>query len=650
MCGIAGIWGSDEGVEAAVGRMLDAIVHRGPDGQGTLTFPGGAAGMVRLALVDLSPKGQQPMWSPDGKVAILFNGEVYNFREHREALSARGWQFHSSTDTEVVLALYLEHGERFVEMLRGMYALAVFDFRDRGLDAPPKLVLVRGPFGIKPLYVAQPSGARGPVVFGSELKALLASGLVRREVSAEGLQDFLTYGFVLQPHTMIAGVRMVMPGTIEVFEPARPSTARAFYCIPPAAPRVERLEEAAERLRAVLDESVRLHAFADAKVGAFLSGGVDSAVVVALMKRHVPDLSTFTLRFPEVQGQDEAAEARETAAALGTRHFDGVVTGSDVRASLPRFAHDLDQPSVDGFNTWLVSKVAAEHVKGVLSGLGGDEWFAGYPVTARMAQLGHGARGLALGVAGRAAQRVAPLLPRARLRHRADSLAARADGLSTWLQLHRVFSEDQARALSSRSTPPSEAFTDRVPSLEGRVIDESAVGLSCLLDAEVYMGSQLLRDADATSMGWSLELRVPFVDLEVAAFSRSCADDLKLDVEGGRVKQKRVLLEAARGLIPPEIERRKKRGFSLPFADWMRGPAADLVEEALDPSTLRRRGLIDPGALSELRREGGARFLWPQAWSLLILEQWCQQVLDAPLPRDVSLPGSSPARRGAATA
>ncbi len=234
MCGIAGIWNlrDDHKAEGAVGAMLDAIGHRGPDGRGTLTYAGGAAGMVRLALVDLSDRGQQPLWSADRRVAIVFNGEIYNFRAERERLESSGVAFRTTTDTEVILNLYLERGLDFVDRLRGMYALAIFDWRETSLAGAPVMVLARGPLGIKPLYVATAGDDPNAVVFASEIRGLLASGLVERRVDRGGLADYLAHGFVMQPRTIISGVRMLDCGTLERYVPGRPVERRQFWRIP----------------------------------------------------------------------------------------------------------------------------------------------------------------------------------------------------------------------------------------------------------------------------------------------------------------------------------------------------------------------------------------------------------------------------------
>ena len=328
MCGIAGIWSSSAAEpEAQVRAMLGAMSHRGPDGSGKMAWPGGAAGMVRLALVDLSERGQQPLWSPDGRVAILFNGEMYNFRAERRRLEGE-FPFRSSTDSEVVLALYLERGPAFVEVLRGMFALAILDWREAGEDGPPKLLLARDRFGIKPLYVAE--SADGGITFASEIKGLLASGRVAPELDPEGVASFLRHGFLVQPRCIVRGVRMLGAGTVEIHAVGQPAKRERFGQLPPAQARVESLSEAAKRLRAVLEESVALHAFADAPVGAFLSGGVDSTGIVALMLRHLPRLRTYSLGWADGGAADETAEAEATARRLGCEHTSVLVQGREV--------------------------------------------------------------------------------------------------------------------------------------------------------------------------------------------------------------------------------------------------------------------------------------------------------------------------------
>jgi asparagine synthase (glutamine-hydrolysing) len=620
MCGIAGAWGVPE-AGPTVARMLDAMAHRGPDGRGTLEFPGGAAGMVRLALVDLSQRGQQPIWSPDGKVAILYNGEVYDHQRERERLRTLGHGFSTTTDTEVVLAQYLEHGLGFAERLRGMFALAIFDFRHSSAGERPRIVLARDPFGMKPLYIAE----RGTVtLFASELKALVTADARCLTLDREALADYLAHGFVAQPRTILERVRLLEPGTIELHGGDYPPRAERFWRMPSYTAVPETLDTAAQRLRATLEESVRLHSFADARVGVFLSGGVDSAVIFGLMHRHVADLRSFTLRLPDSPFGDESAAAVETA-----HHFDRTttlveVTGSDVSRVLPAFARDLDQPSTDGLNTWLISRAAAAEIKGALSGLGGDEWFGGYAVSQRM-RWPVGARARTLAATGSAAsilESMVGLRAPARLRR----LASRRSPTAEWLNTHRVFPWAVARRLAGLPAHPRneaatlESLLERAHS-EWR--SETALGLACLLDVRFYMGSQLLRDSDAVTMAHSLELRLPLVDIQIADFSRSCDERHKLGGQPPAPPGKRVLLRAMEDVLPRAVARRKKRGFSLPIAHWLRTDLSGWVDETCGPDGVGQRGIVDRDMVAKLYSlRADSSVLYRGLWALLLLELW----------------------------
>jgi asparagine synthase (glutamine-hydrolysing) len=648
MCGIAGIWNCRPGFEAdaAVASMLDAMQHRGPDGRGTFAFDGGAAGMVRLALVDLSPRGMQPIWSADRRVAVLFNGEIYNFRAERERLSRSGVAFHTGTDTEVILQLYLEDGENFVDRLRGMFAVAVFDWRNTSAGALPVLTLVRGPLGIKPLYIAVPDHDSQAVAFSSEVRGLLAGGIVARRVDPDGLADFLACGYVVQPRTIISGVRMLEAGWLERYSPGKPVCRRQFWRTPRYQPRHETLDESAARLRGVLEESIALHAFADAPVGAFLSGGVDSTGIVGLMRKHVADLRTYTLAYPDAPQRDESEYAIETAARFDCRNTVVEVRGSEMPEVLPEFARAMDQPSSDGLNTWLVSRAAAHDVKAVLSGVGGDEWFSGYPVTRRMAYYAVHPMGRVKALAGNVAALLTDMLPEGKIRQRAYNLATRKSSLSTWLHAHSVFRHDQALRMvgrSSNSFGQIEQFDDQLSKLRSDFVRETPIGLACLLDFGFYMGSQLLRDADAMSMWHSLELRTPFVDTEVVEFSRSCQDDYKLRYDGGldghysHSGAKRVLIHALRDVLPAGIAQRPKRGFALPMVHWMRNELRPMLMETCDLKTIERRGLVDPAMVAPLVQgaEAISANLYPRLWTLMMLELWCRATLDVPVAAPV---------------
>ena len=642
MCGIAGIVGGDGEYSSALANMIRAQAHRGPDGSGTVTYEGGAAGAVRLALVDLSERGQQPIWSPDGRVAILFNGEVYNHAEEHARLAALGYPFRSSTDTEVILALYIEHGLDFVRYLRGMFAVAILDWRESAPGGRPTLVLARDHFGIKPLYVAQPKGAGGPLVFASEIRSLLASGLVPKQIDRAGLIDYLALGFIVQPRTIISGVEMLERGSLMQMTPTGSIERRSFWKIPASEPVHETFEDSAERLRAVLEESVALHAMADAPVGAFLSGGVDSSGVVGLMIKKNPRLRTYSLRLADFPQSDESAQAEVFARSLGCQHTTMEVNGREVLDLLPRFAGELDQPSTDGLNTWLISRAAAKDVKGVLSGLGGDEWFSGYAALRNMARYSSGSR-RPYAWAGKLAGAVRDVAPESYLGRRLEGLASKAEPLTTWIDCRRVFCYGWARRLVNGGMANHNGYAEieRILSaVNPEWRRESVLGLSCLLDVDVYMRCQLLRDSDATSMASSLELRVPLVDLKVAEFSRSCVDDFKLRAGGGDGGQynksgaKRVLIHALRDVLPADVAQRPKRGFTIPYKHWLKHSFQSLIEETCSRRAMAERGLLDPDLGCKLAGDESAQrwTSWPFAWSLMILELWCRAVIDSPGP------------------
>ncbi len=632
MCGIAGIWNApraDADSLARVAVMLSAMRHRGPDGAGSLEFPGGAAGMVRLAMLDPTSKGQQPMWSPEGNVAILFNGEMYNFRAERTRLEARGHRFVSRSDTEVVLRLYLEHGHDCLAMIRGMFALAIFDFR-RQHDGVPELVLARDPLGMKPLYVSHWADRR--LAFSSELRPLLRAGVAEREISHDGLIDFLTAGYISAPQTLVAGVRLLEPGVAEIHRVGEARRQLRFWSAPPYAPLAEAFEASAERLRAVLDESVALHAFADAPLGVLFSGGLDSTALLRLILTRVPQVKTFTLSTPHHRELGIASRVEALAQQLGCAHQHLEIGPADIAALYPRFVRDLDQPSTDGLNTWLVTRGASASVKGVLSGLGGDELFAGYPVHRRIVRREEAP--LVQTVAAHLAHRVCEGWRPGRVADRAHAFADRRAALATWARPHTVFSDTAAARLLGVSAG---ARLDRLARQLDRAAPgwqtETALGQAFHLDTASYLREQLLRDADHTSMAHGVELRTPFVDVEVVNFSRSCRDEYKLTATARRgygEGSKRVLVEAMRDLLPSGIDQQGKEGFALPFAAWLTGPLQPFVEAATSVDAVRARGLFSPDAVTALvgqtHRRGSA--LYPELWALAVLEGWCSHVLD----------------------
>jgi asparagine synthase (glutamine-hydrolysing) len=372
-------------------------------------------------------------------------------------------------------------------------------------------------------------------------------------------------------------------------------------------------------------------------VGVFLSGGIDSTVIASMMRKRIRNLKSYTLRLPDSPYGDESCEAIAIAKHLECENTVVEVRGDDLADLLPRFVRDLDQPSNDGLNTWLISRAAARDVRGVLSGLGGDEWFAGYPSSARLARMNGGLMSSAARAAGEAAHALEQVFGR-RIPRRFLDAAARREPLARWAQSHNVFADAATRSMVGPALVQGTQTDWFAETLDGYVGDwrgESSIGLASMLDVAVYMRCQLLRDSDATSMAASLELRVPFVDLEVAAFSRTCRNEYKLSPNVGtelsyrQSGAKRVLIEAVRDLLPPGLEQREKRGFVVPLEHWMSTSLRGVVDEACSADAIKKRGLLDHDAFAlALRHEDRAR-VHNNRWTLAVLELWLREVLDA---------------------
>ena len=642
MCGICGVWPG--GNESPVRAMVSALHHRGPDDSGSYFDEGIGLGMTRLAILDVSPAGHQPMSNGDGTVWIVYNGETYNFLELRASLNREGQRFASGSDTEVILRLYERHGDGFLDRLRGMFALAIYDRRQgRGRE---RLLLARDPLGIKPLLYA---GDASRFVFASEIKALLASGLVQPRISAGALRDLLAFGSVAQPSTLIDGVQMLPPGHRLTLDSQRLVIERYSRLDPSRFPDTGQLPypEQVRRLRGLLEDSVRAHMVSDVPVGAFLSGGIDSTVLVGLMARASSHkVRTFSVGFPEEGAAiDETDEAARTAAAIGTDHTRVLVTGRDLRNRVEDIAAALDQPSVDGVNSYFVSSAAAGHVKVAVSGTGGDELFAGYPWFAAMARAAphlaaRGPRQLAAALASSSALDRIPGRLAARVLGRAR---AWGDFLELFSRQYQIFGNRGAHALiapewaDALGPPPRDrnrsAASDELP----RAPTVARVSALCLRG---YTQNQLLRDIDAVSMAQSLEVRVPFLDPALADFALSLPDQAKLAVDarspGASYRDtgaKRILIDAARDVLPDGFDLQPKRGFGMPFDAWLHGPLRDVLEDTLSATSVKRRGCFDAAAAVRVRTDFfQRRTSWALPWVLVMFELWCRRVLDRAAP------------------
>lgn len=628
--------------------MVHTLNHRGPDDNGVLEQPNAILGMTRLAIIDTGSGGHQPMLSPDGQIAIVYNGELYNFREERSLLEKLGYSFRSTSDTEVALRMYEHYGDDFLLRMRGMFALAIYDKR-KG-PGHERLLLARDQLGIKPLLY---TNFRGQFVFASEIKALLASGLIAADIDPVALRLLLTHGAIVQPHTILRGVKMLLPGHRLVLERGHEERVERYWSLGlnrRADLRSRAYEDQVEEVRSALEESVRLQMVSDVPLGAFLSGGVDSSLLVGLMANVTGEdrLKTFSVGFEAEGGHiDETDDAERTARFLGTDHSRVVVSGNDVRDRISHIAYHLDQPTVDGVNSYFVSMAARRRVTVAISGTGGDELFAGYPWFEQMVrdELRHQSPSLRLTAKS--------LFASVARRPLFDSLVPMRGGyrFANWRDdtgfLARYYAANPMfeAPWTARLLAPdlrSEAQAGRSSHYDLLAIDElhegSVIERVTGLCLRGYTNNQLLRDIDAASMAHSLEVRVPFLDPVVADVALSLPDSAKMGAtprssvyprsyrEAGT---KRILLDVGKDLLPPGFDTRVKHGFTMPFNSWLRGPLRETLRETLSYQTVAKRGLLEPGAVGAVRDQflSGA-IEWPQPWLLMMLELWSREVLD----------------------
>jgi asparagine synthase (glutamine-hydrolysing) len=615
MCGICGVVASErEGAPdlEAVERMSRRLVHRGPDDDGLFHSGPVALAARRLSIIDLD-HGHQPIANEDGSVVVVQNGEIYNYRELMRELSGRGHEFRTDCDTEVLVHLYEEHGDAFLERLRGMFAIALWDDRRR------RLLLARDRFGIKPLYY---SAEEGGLSFASELKAMLEQPGLSREIDPRAVAAYLAFNSIPAPLTIFAAARKLPPGHLLAWEGGEISISRFARPTPVPAAEVRREPAAdlAAELREVLEDSVRAHLVADVPVGVLLSGGVDSGGLAALAATHSADpVRTFSIGFEE-SGFDELERARLVAERYGTDHHE-LILRPDAIDLLPKLVEAFDEPFGDSsaLPTYLVSELAAGEVKVALSGEGGDELFGGYYTY--VADLLAPRVGRLAALAGPLAEALPSSDARVGFDYKAKRFAraaANPDPLSRHHGWKEIFSPAQRVALLGRSDgwDPVDLYRDRYAETAG------AEPLARLQDVDlgIYLVDDLLVKTDRLSMAHSLELRVPFLDERVAGFAMALPTRHK--VRG--FAKKRLLRRALAPLLPKEILRGRKQGFSIPLAAWLRGPLEPFARETLAAPALERQGLLDPGAVASIldRHCSGQEDLSRQLWGLMALTLW----------------------------
>ena len=627
MCGICGIVGERDA--GAVRRMARAMVHRGPDDENFYEDEGAVLGFRRLAIIDVAG-GRQPLANEDGSIQVVFNGEIYNHRDLRAGLERRGHVLRTGSDGEVLAHLYEERGDDLVDELNGIFAFAIWDVRRR------HLILARDPHGVKPLYYAESAGA---LVFASEIKALVASGRVPRELDPEAVAQYLQYQVVPPPGAIVRGVRALEPGRVLVRN-GGPAKVRTYWTPPSErAGAITSTEEATHAVRGALEQAVRSQLMAERPLGVFLSGGVDSSAIVALAAREVPHrLKTFSVGFtgPDEEVLSEWPWARLVAERYHTDHHEFVLTEDLFREALPATLRAMDQPTSDGINSYWVSYAAAQHVTVALSGTGGDELFLGYGRDAMLLEgrdLASPLRGLPSGYVRAVTsliERVPDDLlwaPIAQIRRAAEWMA-RLDGTFISPRGIGIFDAAERQRMLAAGLRGHRVRAG-VDYLRSDVPPDLAHPADWLarLEQRAYLSFVLLRDIDAMSMAHSLEVRVPFLDRALGDVASRISSTLKLRDGVG----KWVLKHALRDLLPDEILFRPKMGFGLPYPLWMRRSLAPIIREALAPDRVRRRGAFDPEATSALldRFYRGDDHVWRKLWTLFVLEGWATEVLDA---------------------
>lgn len=626
MCGIAGLISLDGRplpAPTVLDAMCRAIIHRGPDDQGTFINEWAGIGMRRLSIIDLEG-GHQPMSSAGGRIQVVFNGEIYNFRELRKDLEARGHVFRTHSDSECIAHAFAEYGTECFRMLRGMFAIAVLDLDRR------RLILARDRIGKKPLHVGELRP--GLLGFGSELKTLLAVPGWQPQMSMEAVQDFFALGYIPAPGTIFEGISKLLPGHWMSIEPGtdgKPARIEQHrYSQVDFEPKWTDDEATLEdRLLEKLDDAVRVRLVADVPFGAFLSGGLDSSVVCALMTRHLSQpLKTFSIGFDEA-AFNELPDARRVAQHLGTEHHELIVK-PDAAQLLETLVHHLDEPFGDSsaIPTYLVSQLAARHVKMALSGDGGDELFAGYSRYQRYATLQR-IRRAGLGMAPAALQLAGKLLPGAHGR-RLAAIGQRLDlpwpddylalvGLASRNDLRLIFGE---RARTNPSGSVRQRFVR--PDIHLRM-ERILSG-----DMDSYLVDDILTKVDRTSMANSLEARAPLLDQELIAFAARMPFDMKLRGNQGKYLFRKV---AAR-LLPPEVLNKPKQGFAIPLAAWFRHDLKPMLDDTLASRAFRERGIYDLAGIGKLADEHrrGLQDRGELLWLIMVLETWMKSFLDIP--------------------
>jgi asparagine synthase (glutamine-hydrolysing) len=634
MCGIFGIVANNQPIPAGLlERGTQSLAHRGPDDSGTILLRDSSHGHCeiglgnrRLAILDLSPLAHQPMHDAANGNWIVYNGEIYNFREVRQELAQAGTVFVSHSDTEVLLKAYGQWGESCLTKFRGMFAFAIWD------ASRHRLFLARDPMGIKPLYYAQ---AGAYFIFASEVRSILGTGLVPRRIDRAGLINFLTFGSAYDPLTLVEGVHALSPGHSLTWDAGVLSQSQYWDLVEESSDAEgnhvsshAHKSLALSDLQPALEEAVRLQLVSDVPLGVFLSGGIDSSALVSILSRGGITPSTFSIVFREADFS-EGEYSRAIARRFRTDHHEITVSQTDVLSSVPAALSAMDLPTMDGVNTYFVSREArSAGVKVALSGLGGDEVFAGYSnfrSVPRMERFANLWKHVPLPVRDTAASAFSALFPENDQNRKLASLA-RDNGrlLHPYFLTRMLFTPRQRELLfPGAASNDSETATASQRGLLHKARALDPINRVSYLESRCYMLNTLLRDADFMSMSQGLEVRVPLIDHILAKAVLSLPGASKLNST-----PKKLLVDALAGSLPDEIVHRPKRGFTLPFEHWMRQELRSEIEPVL---TAKHIGdgplgeLLDSNQVQQIWKD----FLrgtvsWSRPWSLYVLQRWCE--------------------------
>ncbi|HXG66237.1 MAG TPA: asparagine synthase (glutamine-hydrolyzing) [Blastocatellia bacterium] len=640
MCGITGFANEEQFLKTAewanvLDRMCRVITHRGPDDQGVMISEGVALGMRRLAIIDLAG-GHQPISGEDGSVTVVFNGEIYNYRELQRDLEARGHRFQTNSDTEAIVHAYEEYGQGCVDHLRGMFAFALWDARRR------RLFIARDRVGKKPLYYTVTR--QGSLVFGSELKSLLEHPEVVREINPEAIDAYLSLGYVPDPLSIFRNIHKLPPGHHLSFAGGRVAVKQYWdFHFEPMESRRE--EDYLEELRALLDEAVKLRLVADVPLGAFLSGGIDSSTIVGLMARHMDQpVKTFSIGFRE-ESYDELKYARITAKHFGTDHKEFIVT-PEICNIVDELVWHFDEPFSDmsSVPTYMVSKLAREYVTVVLSGDGGDELFAGYTRYVIDRKRSHFTR-LPLAVRRGLMRPLSRLLPhgawgRNYLYNIAlDPLERYLDSVSVFTSLNKLslYTDHFLGQLADSGIGVS-----RLRDYAAAVKTREPLDPMLYIDSKTYLPGDILTKVDRMSMAVSLEARVPLLDHKLIEFVTRIPASLKMK----GLETKHIFKRAVADIVPAEILHRPKQGFSVPLRQWINQDLRERMRDTLADAKTRQRGYINPRYVDLLldehsrnRRDHSLRL-----WTLLMLELWHRTFHDGAAGAALAASASVPQR------